>query len=152
MPGNGGGRDIRFHAVWLRDNAPDSGTRSPQNGQRLISITDIPDDLAIRSAELAGGKVMVRFSDRDRDIAFEREWLAAHPNVTPSGWSSRDPGRLSDVAECEALSARIDFAAAARAAAEACRRRRRPPTARSVPHSALCSALSADFESLCSTP
>ena len=75
---NGGGRDMRFHAVWLRDNAPDSGTRSPQNGQRLISITDIPDDLAIRSAELADGKVMVRFSDRDQDIAFEPGWLAAH--------------------------------------------------------------------------
>ena len=59
---NGGGRDIRFHAVWLRDNAPDSDTRSPQNGQRLISITDIPHDLAIRSAELADGKVCLLYT------------------------------------------------------------------------------------------
>ena len=72
------GGPARFHAIWLRDNAPDADTRSPQNGQRLISITDIPDDLAIRSAELAGGKVMVRFSDRDQDIAFELDWLAVH--------------------------------------------------------------------------
>ena len=75
---NGGEHDMRFHAVWLRDNAPDANTRSPQNGQRLISITDIPDDLVIHSAELAGGKVMVRFSDRDQDIAFEPDWLSAH--------------------------------------------------------------------------
>ena len=75
---NVGGGDIRFHAVWLRDNAPDAGTRSPQNGQRLIRITDIPDDLVIRSAELVDGKVMDRFSNRDQDIAFEPGRLAAH--------------------------------------------------------------------------
>ena len=32
----------RFHAIWLRDNAPDADTRSPSNGQRLIAIADIP--------------------------------------------------------------------------------------------------------------
>lgn len=71
-------RDLRFHAIWLRDNAPDPATRSPQNGQRLISITEIPDDLAIRSASLADGKVAIRFSDREDDISFEPDWLAAH--------------------------------------------------------------------------
>jgi len=71
-------RDMRFHAIWLRDNAPDPATRSPQNGQRLISISDIPRDLTILSARLAGGKVAVRFSDREDEIAFEPDWLAAH--------------------------------------------------------------------------
>ena len=71
-------RDHRFHAIWLRDNAPDPATRSPQNGQRMISITEIPDDLAIRSASLADGKVAIRFSDREDDISFEPDWLAAH--------------------------------------------------------------------------
>ena len=75
---DGEGRDMRFHAIWLRDNAPDPATRSPQNGQRLISISDIPDDLTIRSASLAGGKVTVCFSDREEDVAFESGWLAAH--------------------------------------------------------------------------
>lgn len=28
----------RFHAIWLRDNAPDAATRSPGNGQRLITL------------------------------------------------------------------------------------------------------------------
>ena len=71
-------RDHRFHAIWLRDNAPDPATRSPQNGQRMISITEIPEDLAIRSASLADGKVAIRFSDREDDISFEPDWLAAH--------------------------------------------------------------------------
>ena len=37
-----GGARLRFHAIWLRDNAWDAGTRAPGNGQRLITIADIP--------------------------------------------------------------------------------------------------------------
>ena len=48
-----------------------------------------------------------------------RRWLDDHPNATPAGWASRDPGPACDQAECDALSARINRAAAARAAAEA---------------------------------
>ena len=29
--------DLRFHAIWLRDNALDPATRDPRNGQRLIA-------------------------------------------------------------------------------------------------------------------
>ena len=75
---NDRGCDIRFHAIWLRDNAPDPATRSPQNGQRMISITDIPPDLTIRAAGLADGQVTIRFSDREEDVAFAPDWLAAH--------------------------------------------------------------------------
>ena len=72
------GRDMRFHAIWLRDNAPDPATRSPQNGQRMISVTDIPLDLAIHAAWLADGQVTIRFSDREEDVSFAPDWLAAH--------------------------------------------------------------------------
>ena len=41
------GNRARFHAVWLRDNAWDEATRAPSNGQRLITLSDIPADLAI---------------------------------------------------------------------------------------------------------
>ena len=34
--------DLRFHAIWLRDNAPDPQTRAAGNGQRLIALRDIP--------------------------------------------------------------------------------------------------------------
>ena len=36
------GTRTRFHAMWLRDNALDDKTRSAGNGQRLITILDIP--------------------------------------------------------------------------------------------------------------
>jgi hypothetical protein len=38
---------LRFHAIWLRDNALDPGTRSPRNGQRLITLHDLPRDTRI---------------------------------------------------------------------------------------------------------
>jgi len=37
----------RFHALWLRDNAQDPATRSAGNGQRLITLLDIPADTRI---------------------------------------------------------------------------------------------------------
>ena len=43
----------RFHASWLRDNAQDAETRAPGNGQRLITIHDIPVDTVITAASLA---------------------------------------------------------------------------------------------------
>ena len=44
---NCGGLDMLLHAVYLRTNTSDAGTRPPHNGQRLISITDALDDIAI---------------------------------------------------------------------------------------------------------
>ena len=44
----------------------------------MISITDIPPDLTIRAAGLADGQVTIRFSDREEDVAFAPDWLAAH--------------------------------------------------------------------------
>jgi len=43
----GSGAALRFHAIWLRDNAWDSETRAPGNGQRLIALRDIPPDIRI---------------------------------------------------------------------------------------------------------
>ena len=72
------GQVMRFHAIWLRDNAGDAETRSPGNGQRLITIQDIPENVMIRNARLEGEAVTIGFSDRDADIPFAAEWLAAH--------------------------------------------------------------------------
>ena len=46
-------------------------------------------------------------------------WLDEHPDLVPSGWPSRDPGRASTLEECITLSQAINQAAATRAAAEA---------------------------------
>ena len=44
---------LRYHSTWLRDNAlDDPKTRDKNNGQRLISISDIPVNTCIKSASL----------------------------------------------------------------------------------------------------
>ena len=44
----------RYHAIWLRDNALDPETRSAGNGQRLITLADIPTDVRITVAARFG--------------------------------------------------------------------------------------------------
>ncbi len=70
----------RFHAEWLRDNALDASTRSPGNGQRLISIADIPADSIIVAAELvnAGHAIALRFEPGRHETHFTAAWLRAH--------------------------------------------------------------------------
>ena len=51
----------RFHALWLRDNALDAETRSPGNGQRLITLSDIPDSTVVSAATLNGDGLEVTF-------------------------------------------------------------------------------------------
>ena len=36
------GSTLRYHSTWLRDNALDTKTRDVKNGQRLITLSDIP--------------------------------------------------------------------------------------------------------------
>jgi gamma-butyrobetaine dioxygenase len=70
------GSHARFHAVWLRDNALDPATRSPGNGQRLISVLDIPRDVAITGASiLPGGDLGVTFSPEGKEGTFPSVWL-----------------------------------------------------------------------------
>ena len=46
------GSALRYHSTWLRDNSMDSKTRDINNGQRLITLSDIPADTYIKSANL----------------------------------------------------------------------------------------------------
>ena len=73
------GTRARFHAIWLRDNALDEATRSPVNGQRLITLGDIPADVRIADAQVEddGSALAIRFVPEDRRMAFPAEWLAA---------------------------------------------------------------------------
>lgn len=73
----GDGRDARFHAIWLRDNARDAATRDPSNGQRLISLADIPGDISIERATVEGDALDIRFSG-GHETRFPMEWLWAH--------------------------------------------------------------------------
>ena len=43
-------RKTRFHSIWLRYNSYDYKTRSKQNGQRLITLNDIDQNILIENA------------------------------------------------------------------------------------------------------
>lgn len=72
------GTTARFHAIWLRDNALDPETRAPENGQRLITIGDIPADLSISAAAIVDGDLNVTFQPENKTVTFPADWLAAH--------------------------------------------------------------------------
>src|SRR3546814_14685250 len=58
---HGGGSSLRFHAIWLRDNALDAATRSPEHGQRLLTLQDMPADTRILAAPVQDGALAVTF-------------------------------------------------------------------------------------------
>ena len=77
--GWGRGDTARFHALWLRDNALDATTRNPGNGQRLVSILDIPAATRISDATVtAEGSVAVTFVPEEHRTVFPSAWLRAH--------------------------------------------------------------------------
>jgi len=95
--------DMRFHAVWLRDNALDPQTRDPGNGQRLITLADWPAETLVAEASYAEGAVRVRFAPEDKTVAFPIAWLRAHrydiaavPERLPEGLKAWD-GTLDPV-------------------------------------------------------
>lgn len=73
------GHTARFHAIWLRDNALDPQTRSPGNGQRLITVRDIPAATRIAEAGVQpDGALSLRFSPDGKSATFPATWLLAH--------------------------------------------------------------------------
>lgn len=122
------GGTARFHALWLRDNALDAETRSPRNGQRLVTILDVPAETRIADlAVTADGALRVRFvADGDvapgaegdqtttggKTVEFPAAWLHARRYDRPI---DRQPGRVDEGVETfdAALSGavtRADFA------------------------------------------
>ena len=80
----------RFHAIWLRDNAPDAETRSAANGQRLITLSDIPAMTRIVEASIDPHSVTLRFEPEGKVVEFAAESLKQHvydaPRNRASGW------------------------------------------------------------------
>jgi gamma-butyrobetaine hydroxylase len=91
------GEPRRFHAMWLRDNAQDADTRSPGNGQRLISLLDIPPDTRIAEAAWVEGRLSVRFEPEAKVVAFDPDWLLAQaydkPPPPAPGWTGAEVTR-----------------------------------------------------------
>lgn len=81
---------MRFHAIWLRDNAWDADTRAAGNGQRLIALRDIPTDTHITHASIDADTVYLTFSPEGKTIPYDINWLHDHRYDTSSpcekGW------------------------------------------------------------------
>jgi len=75
----GEGEPVRFHAIWLRDNAFDPETRAAGNGQKLLTIADIPEETAIAEAAVdPAGDLEIVFHPDGKRCAFPAHWLAGH--------------------------------------------------------------------------
>lgn len=86
--------DLRFHAIWLRDNATDPDTRDPGNGQRLITMADLPDRPLIAAVDLDDDQALsVTFVPEGKRVAFAWDWLAANAYDRAQ---DRTPGHLPD--------------------------------------------------------
>ena len=74
------GSILRYHSTWLRDNSLDVKTRDKKNGQRLISISDIPVNTYIKSASLdkKGKNITLDFLPNKKKIKFSTSWLESH--------------------------------------------------------------------------
>jgi len=68
---------LRYHSTWLIDNALDNNTRDKKNGQRLITISDIPAKTYIKSASIdkKGKEINIVFLPKKKQIKFSTKWL-----------------------------------------------------------------------------
>lgn len=87
-------RRYRFHAIWLRDNAFDGSTRSVGNGQKLISLRDIPADIRISTATIDGSALSLVLQPENKAISYDINWLIEHnydrSARKPDGWIGPD--------------------------------------------------------------
>ena len=74
------GSTLRYHSTWLRDNALDPKTRDAKNGQRLITLSDIPIDISIKSAFLdsKGENISLSFFPESKKVSFSTSWLETY--------------------------------------------------------------------------
>ena len=106
------GERARFHAIWLRDNALDAATRAPENGQRLITLRDIPAETRIAEAQLRDGALEVSFAPEGKRVRFAADWLRAHvyDRAGPSGrgWTGPEIETWDGGLDADALTGRFD--------------------------------------------
>ena len=74
------GSTLRYHSTWLRDNALDPKTRDANNGQRLITLSDIPINNYIESVTLdkSGKNIFLTFLPEAKKVSFSAKWLEEH--------------------------------------------------------------------------
>jgi gamma-butyrobetaine dioxygenase len=68
----------RYPALWLRDNCPCRECADLASGQKLFSITDLPEETSIAAVEPGEDQVEVLFAPYGHRSVFARAWLASH--------------------------------------------------------------------------
>ena len=115
------GSKVRYHSTWLRDNALDPKTRDTKNGQRLITLSDIPINNYIESATLDenGKNISLTFLPETKKVSFSTSWLEAHvydrKQSNIKGWIASDlktwgKDMLKSIPNIDYKSARLDKA------------------------------------------
>ena len=69
------GGESELQALWLRDHCQMPDSRNPQNGQRLLNITDIPVNIGIVAIRLDDRRLEVEFTDGGHRSEFDLDWL-----------------------------------------------------------------------------
>lgn len=91
------GGESAFPAIWLRDNCRCADCRHPGNGQRLYEITDIPAEIAIAEAGLAGDQqVKVTWAPGGHVSHFPAAWLVDHDLAPEARRARKRPVKLWD--------------------------------------------------------
>jgi alpha-ketoglutarate-dependent taurine dioxygenase len=67
--------ESQLQAIWLRDHCQMPASRNPDNGQRLLNITDIPEDIAIEKVSLEDRRLLVQFAPDGHRSEFDLDWL-----------------------------------------------------------------------------
>jgi gamma-butyrobetaine dioxygenase len=65
----------QLQAIWLRDHCQMPASRNPDNGQRLLNITDIPQDPCIDRVSLEDGRLVIEFRPDGHRSEFDPDWL-----------------------------------------------------------------------------
>jgi gamma-butyrobetaine dioxygenase len=112
----------RFHALWLRDNALDATTRNPGNGQRLITILDIPPATKVSAARVSNtGDLAITFAPEGKALSYPADWLSGHiydrrashrtgwiaPEV--EAWDGALQANIPSVAHARSIADRAEF-------------------------------------------
>ena len=65
-----GNEIMRFHAIWLRDNAQDDETRDQINGQRLIALKEIPSETWVSDARVEADSLVITFKPENNCLLY----------------------------------------------------------------------------------
>jgi gamma-butyrobetaine dioxygenase len=78
--------------IWLRVNCPCVNCRDPRNGERLVSITDLPRDVSVTTARRSGDRVEIVFGPDGHRAAFDVGWLSQFATGDEAGGGARRSG------------------------------------------------------------